>query len=310
MTDQCRVFNSGDPEPGPEVLAVRDRDSDLWRRVEGGWVCRKPDGSPAAWHAVLATMGPLMDCTSEITGAQYLDEILDALPTPRYKTFAAAQAAGFPDENGSPTVRGASYRFYSPHRRDPAVSFSWSPCEECNGTGTGGEDMDTCPECGGAAPLIISSMPMDHAAVFEGVRRNYEAMQRRTLDEFAAAYGLHARAWSTYELSQSADNQLLPRPISPGEITGIVQSRWEPSPPSTDLVWLDEAPPRSDPPSLHQVLADVEAQPLERDLDTSTALATAIKRGWVKIDRGGRFRRRRARLTELGKRQLRRFRSA
>jgi hypothetical protein len=63
-----RTWQAGDPEPGPEVKAVRDRDGDLWKRRKhkGGWrsytmgVCQWHDG-PIGW-------APLTDATSEVTG--------------------------------------------------------------------------------------------------------------------------------------------------------------------------------------------------------------------------------------------------
>lgn len=63
-----RTWQAGDPEPGPEVTRVRDRDGDLWKRRQhkGGWrsytmgVCQWHDG-PIGW-------APLTDATSEVTG--------------------------------------------------------------------------------------------------------------------------------------------------------------------------------------------------------------------------------------------------
>jgi hypothetical protein len=63
-----RTWATGDPEPGPEVTRVRDRDGDLWKRRKrkGGWrsytmgVCQWHDG-PIGW-------APLTDATSEVAG--------------------------------------------------------------------------------------------------------------------------------------------------------------------------------------------------------------------------------------------------
>lgn len=92
---RIRTWTAGDPEPGPEVTAVRDQDLDVWYRVPGGWVCRRPDSSPASWHSVLGFAGPLVDATAEsgavpeMTPERWLDAQLDTLPTPQWPTAAA-----------------------------------------------------------------------------------------------------------------------------------------------------------------------------------------------------------------------------
>jgi hypothetical protein len=329
MTDQCRTFTTGDPEPGPEITAVRDRDLDLWRRVPDGWICRRPDAAPAAWSAVLGIGAPLIDCSSEFAAQDYLDESLDHLPTPKYRTFAQAQAAGFPDEYGCRTVPRDDYCPTFPlqypariFRRDieaqrelisqritdaygvPAESsLGWRVTSEPGGSDQVQDWLAQLDESirnfqARFRPPRSGEVPVDESEDVFTLPANEQFVVRLYSDEMRAAVETRAAAeqaavWSTHAWSQPTWR-------------GIENV---PSPDSGDqLAWLDEAVPDFGPATLHQVLANVETQPLERDLDYSAALNTAIARGWVKIDRGGRWRRRRVRLTELGKRQLRRLR--
>lgn len=59
-----RVFRAGDPEPGPEVLAVVDRDGDTWHRDEQGrcgeWAI-EAQGGGTDWDAILP-FAPLVAC--------------------------------------------------------------------------------------------------------------------------------------------------------------------------------------------------------------------------------------------------------
>lgn len=47
-----RVFAENDPEPGPEITKLIDRDDDIWRRVHGGW-CVDSNYEVEPWSYVL-----------------------------------------------------------------------------------------------------------------------------------------------------------------------------------------------------------------------------------------------------------------
>ncbi len=70
-------MNVGDmitiPEPPLEVLAVIDRDDDLWTRVPGGWLGPETRDDPLPWERV-ATYAPLhvSKMTEPITVTQAL----------------------------------------------------------------------------------------------------------------------------------------------------------------------------------------------------------------------------------------------
>jgi hypothetical protein len=69
-----RTWAEGDPEPGPEVRAVRDRDGDVWprRKRKGGWRFDRRDYGYGPlikdWDWLALNHGPLTDATSEVAG--------------------------------------------------------------------------------------------------------------------------------------------------------------------------------------------------------------------------------------------------
>ena len=62
---QPRVWTQGDPEPGPDVTAVRDRVGDAWVRHDAVWRWRKdgPSVDAASWTWLLGAWGPLTEVT-------------------------------------------------------------------------------------------------------------------------------------------------------------------------------------------------------------------------------------------------------
>lgn len=69
----AQVFRAGAPDPGPEVVAVLDVDSDIYRREGRAW---RRDGSPHIldWAAVLRYW-PLLNCPADYLAA--LQERID-----------------------------------------------------------------------------------------------------------------------------------------------------------------------------------------------------------------------------------------
>lgn len=58
---QPRVFRAGDPEPGPEITSVLDRDDDIWVRGGYGWGLSADGATP--WAEVVDSYGPLVACS-------------------------------------------------------------------------------------------------------------------------------------------------------------------------------------------------------------------------------------------------------
>jgi hypothetical protein len=55
-----RVWNAGDPEPGPDVQYVRDSENDVWTRYGNGWDI-PGCADMRLWAALLAHFGPLTE---------------------------------------------------------------------------------------------------------------------------------------------------------------------------------------------------------------------------------------------------------
>lgn len=60
-----RTWLADDPEPGPEVVAVKDCDGDIWPRASHGWLIPGFSSTAADWD-VVATYEPLEDWTHEV----------------------------------------------------------------------------------------------------------------------------------------------------------------------------------------------------------------------------------------------------
>jgi hypothetical protein len=63
-----RTWAEDDPEPGPEVLAVRDWQGDRWKRRKGAWQLKGGSGTPWRWGQLAARWAPLTDATRKVTG--------------------------------------------------------------------------------------------------------------------------------------------------------------------------------------------------------------------------------------------------
>jgi hypothetical protein len=63
-----RTWAEGDPEPGPEVRQVRDRQGDRWKRRKGAWQLKGGSGTPWRWGQLAAQWAPLTDATRKVTG--------------------------------------------------------------------------------------------------------------------------------------------------------------------------------------------------------------------------------------------------
>lgn len=82
---ETRVFRAGDPEPGPEVIAVEDEDGEIWNRYNGGWGLGATQ--TASWQLAL-TYGPL------VAGLPAPNAAYDVAVAADAERRAAEQAAG------------------------------------------------------------------------------------------------------------------------------------------------------------------------------------------------------------------------